>query len=78
MSVKPKLRPVFSRFEEIDTEKPYKLTCPEMSLLALRFKTLEMAMDKFNEAKENKLQAILTYVDLKKEKLSFIKFSSPD
>lgn len=78
MSVKPKSRPVFTRFDKIDSEKPYKVTCPEMQLSPFRFKTLEMALDKVNEAKENRFQSILTIVDVEKQKLTFAGYTAPD
>lgn len=78
MSVKPKARPVFTRFDKIDSEKPYKVTCPEMQLSPFRFKTLEMALDKVNEAKENRFQSILTIVDVEKQKLTFAGYTAPD
>lgn len=78
MSVKQKSRPVFTRFDKIDSEKPYKVTCPELQLAPFRFKTLEMALDKVNEAKENRFQSILTIVDVEKQKLTFAGYTAPD
>lgn len=78
MSVKQKSRPVFTRFDKIDSEKPYKVTCPELQLAPFRFKTLEMALDKVKEAKENRFQSILTIVDVEKEKLTFAGYTAPD
>jgi len=78
MAKESKLKSVFRRFDDIDYEKPYKVTCPELHLTPKRFSSIELAIMAMDEAKAKGQQALLTYADLDKKKIVFKAYIAPN
>ncbi|MGM1427927.1 hypothetical protein ACS126_01625 [Sphingobacterium lactis] len=78
MAKQTKLKSVFRRFDDIDYDKPYKVTCPELHLSPKRFASLELAIMAMDEAKENGHQAILTYANITDQKIVFKAYIAPN
>lgn len=78
MAKESKLKSVFRRFDDIDYEKPYKVTCPELHLSPKRFASLDLAIMAMDEAKENGHQAILTYANITDQKIDFKAYIAPN
>lgn len=62
---------------DTDTTHPYRLTCPCLSLTALKFSSLREAQQGLTTAKEAGIQAILSKVDTKLCKIKVIGYSAP-
>lgn len=72
------LKSEFEKFNELDQQQPYKVTCPDMFAVAQRFVTKDMALSVMEEARSAGLRALLTYCNIARDRIDIIAYVGPD